>query len=325
VITIGAKSADLKVTKTGSKIKTALGENLTYTIEVVNNGPDSVTGATLVDSLPAGYSPTAFNCSSPNGATCPTGLTASAFTSGISINLNNGGKLIFTIDGTVTVSTQLVNTAKVTLPAGVTDPNLKDNESTFPTVFDPPSGKKIGTYLGNDIVEWKQVWINEFGNTAVNSTIADDIPAGTTYVPGSLKCFARGTSTTVSCTFDSANNSTTWIGSIGADLGNNTEDNAANEVVVTFQITIPADMTVVENQSMITTESGGTRKSDNPATADKVDSTKVVRPIIQANIELEVGITLPRTGGNNSSIEVMMIVIGLIGLAMAISLKREEE
>jgi uncharacterized repeat protein (TIGR01451 family) len=326
------KSADLKVTKTGSKVKTAIGENLTYTIEVVNNGPDSVTAATLVDSLPAGYSPTAFNCSSSNGATCPTGLTASGFASGISINLNNGGKLIFTIDGTVTVATQLVNTARVNVPAGVTDPNLKDNESTSPTVFDPPSGKKVGTYLGNDVVEWKQVWINEFGNTAVNATITDNIPAGTTYVPNSLQCESRGTSVTTSCTFDSANNSTTWIGQIGADFGNNTEDNATNEVVVKFQIVLPGTMTTVENQATITTESGGTRKSDNPVTADKVDPTKVMRPLevtnqsdIVKDVELQSGVVLPRSGGGSSSGNLFVLFLILaIGFTLRLSLSNSD-
>src|SRR5207244_6789494 len=53
-------SADLSVTKTDSPDPVHIGQNLTYTIKVTNNGPDAATGVTANDALPknAGYGST---------------------------------------------------------------------------------------------------------------------------------------------------------------------------------------------------------------------------------------------------------------------------
>ena len=271
--------ADLSIKKTGDKVKTAVNDNLTYTIVVTNNGPVDVLNATVIDALPVGFSTNSITCSSTLSATCPANsvLTAANFGSGLNISsMPNGSTLTFTIVGKVTVIDQLFNTAEVITPIAYLDPTPNNNISSFPNIIDPPSGKKIGTYLGNNIVEWKQVWINERSNETTSAVITDNIPAGTTFVQGSLFCTANGISFTTGCTFNPDNNSTTWKGTIGGDLDHFTEETAINEVVITFQILIPSDMNEVTNQASITTPAG-TRKSDNPATQAKVDPTKVVR------------------------------------------------
>ena len=47
-------AADVAVTLTGSSDSVTLNDNLTYTITVSNNGPNTATGVTLTDALPSG-------------------------------------------------------------------------------------------------------------------------------------------------------------------------------------------------------------------------------------------------------------------------------
>jgi uncharacterized repeat protein (TIGR01451 family) len=52
-VTTAVLCADLQVTKTDSPDPVGLGDNLTYTVVVKNNGPGSATGVTLTDVVPA--------------------------------------------------------------------------------------------------------------------------------------------------------------------------------------------------------------------------------------------------------------------------------
>jgi Bacterial Ig domain/Domain of unknown function DUF11 len=332
-------TADLSVIKVGDKVKTANGDSLTYTITATNNGPANVNNAIVQDVLPSGYTVTSITCISTAGSTCPIGITTSQLGSGLIIPaLLTNGQITITIVGTVTTIQQLFNKAEIKAPAGIIDPNLENNISSFPTIIDPPSGKKLGTYKGRNIVEWKQVWINELSNISQNATITDDIPAGTEYVPGTLQCSAKGVSTTSLCEFNTNNNSTTWIGRIGGDLGNILEETAANEVVITFQILLPAEMNEVENQSQITTESGGSRKSDNPGTNDKIDITRVsrkdpesIKAEIQASIQeaptvaIDFAAETIRTGGFGQPSGFTGIIFVVLGVIALIALKRKSE
>src|SRR5213076_2793833 len=50
----GAQIADLGITKTASPPTPTLGQNVTFTVTVTNNGPDTATGVVVTDLLPAG-------------------------------------------------------------------------------------------------------------------------------------------------------------------------------------------------------------------------------------------------------------------------------
>ena len=80
--------ADLSITKSDSQTTEVPGTNVTYTITVTNNGPSSVTGATVSDVLPAG---TTF-VSATNGATYDSGTNTVHFTTG---TLATGGTTSF--------------------------------------------------------------------------------------------------------------------------------------------------------------------------------------------------------------------------------------
>src|SRR5262245_9264591 len=54
VVDAQAQNADLAVTKTVSNATPNVGDTITFTITLTNNGPDAATGVTGTDLLPAG-------------------------------------------------------------------------------------------------------------------------------------------------------------------------------------------------------------------------------------------------------------------------------
>ncbi len=104
------------------------GGAVTYTITASNAGPSGVTGATVADMLPASLTAT-WTCVGAEGGTC----TASG-SGNINdlVNLPSGGSVTYTVSATISASATgtLVNTATVTAPQGVTDPNTANNSAT---------------------------------------------------------------------------------------------------------------------------------------------------------------------------------------------------
>ena len=127
-----AAKTDLSITNSDGATSVSPGSPTTYTIIVSNNGPSSVTGATIADSLPATLSNASWTATSSNGAT---GF-ASSGTGNINgtANLPTGSSITYTLTATVsstaTDSLTLANTASVTTPAGVTETNPANNSAT---------------------------------------------------------------------------------------------------------------------------------------------------------------------------------------------------
>jgi uncharacterized repeat protein (TIGR01451 family)/uncharacterized delta-60 repeat protein len=110
-------SADLDINKSDGSGNVLLGDNVTYTIDVENLGPDDATGLTVTDTLPASVTfVSAPDCTfdSPTyTVTCIIG------------NLSPNTGVTRTIIGQATVAGEITNTATVT--ASSTDPNLANN------------------------------------------------------------------------------------------------------------------------------------------------------------------------------------------------------
>ena len=89
--------------------------------------------------------------------------------------------------------------------------------------------------------------------------VTDPIPSDTTYVPGSVQCIANGSSVTTTCIFDAVNNMVVWEGNLAPDPGATNENNAANEVVISFRTTMPENIIRVENQGCANWDENGNR------------------------------------------------------------------
>jgi uncharacterized repeat protein (TIGR01451 family) len=123
--TTGVVSADMSITKTPSVPAAAPGQTFDYTLVVRNNGPNTATGVTVADTLPAGFS--LITATSTQG-TC-TGTTVVSCTVGTMLN---GAIVTITLHGTAG-SGSLANTATVT--ANETDPVPANNTSTVALQF----------------------------------------------------------------------------------------------------------------------------------------------------------------------------------------------
>jgi len=287
---------DLQVTKTDGVTSFIAGGNLTYTIRVFNAGPNNVTGATLSDPRPTDISSWSWTCVATGaGSSCGTPSSAASgvadiSVTGINLPTDPGGLtnfLTYTVTATVsgTPGTTLTNTVTVTEPAGTVDTNPANNiaDDTNGQIFDPPSAFKTFTAIGGiPVLEFRMVWINNGNAAAIDVQVTDTIPAGTTYVPGTVTCSPQGLSSTAaaataplntnaaqvtpstSCGYDSVANGIQWQGTIAPDPGvandANSETNAANEVVITFQVTVDAGINSVSNV--------GTSRTDADANGD---------------------------------------------------------
>jgi uncharacterized repeat protein (TIGR01451 family) len=105
-VTVIPQQADLSLTKTANPDSVTVGDNVTFTIEVHNSGPDQATGVTVSDPLPAGTSFVSANES--QGSYDPlTGI----WTVG---TLNVGQTATLTITVTVTsTAAEIINCAEV--------------------------------------------------------------------------------------------------------------------------------------------------------------------------------------------------------------------
>ncbi|PID51980.1 MAG: hypothetical protein CR972_04250 [Candidatus Moraniibacteriota bacterium] len=157
----------------------------------------------------------------------------------------------------------------------------------YANIFDPPHADKIVSETGENEIAWAMVWINDGNMAATSMQVLDDVPAGTTYVAGSFTCEARGASVTTVCTYDVAENRVRWEGIIAPDMGATTEENALNEVVLTYRTTVLEGFDEVQNQAQAYWDADGNGEfgddilrdqtpvlSNDPGTAAENDPTR---------------------------------------------------
>jgi uncharacterized repeat protein (TIGR01451 family) len=123
-------AADLKVTITDGKTSIAAGSQNTYTITVTNGGPSAVTGATVTDNFPSSFTNVTYTATQVGGAT---GFTPSG-SGNISdtVNMPSASKITYTAKGKLNSAATgtLSNTATVTKPPEIPDPNTANNSAT---------------------------------------------------------------------------------------------------------------------------------------------------------------------------------------------------
>jgi len=122
--------ADLMILKTPPAGPISSGDVVTWTISVTNNGPSSVLGAAVVDTLPMGVTNASWTCI----PVTPTADCATASGTGnvlVNVDLGPGDTIGLEVSATVVLALggDLVNTAQVILPSTVTDPDPSNNSS----------------------------------------------------------------------------------------------------------------------------------------------------------------------------------------------------
>jgi len=126
---VAGPMADLSITKDDGQTSAAPLQSVTYIIVASNSAASvDVVGATVVDTPPSGLTGVTWTCSGSGGGTCTaSGVNAINDT----VNLPMGASVTYLLSGTVAIQPgSLRNTATISPPSGVTDPNPDNNSAT---------------------------------------------------------------------------------------------------------------------------------------------------------------------------------------------------
>lgn len=129
---------DLVLTKTVTDATAAAGDTLTYTVNVVNNGPSTANNVVITDTLPSGV--TFVSGTGPGGA-----LTATNGLVTVNVGtLANGATTSFTVQATVNANVTTVQTNTATVTTSTNETNTANNTATAATTVDPRTGQIAG-------------------------------------------------------------------------------------------------------------------------------------------------------------------------------------
>jgi len=127
---------------------------------------------------------------------------------------------------------------------------------TPPNAFDPPFISKSVEAVDLQRLNWTVVVDNNQNAAAQYTEVRDPLPAGLTFVSGSVSCQAFGSSTVSSCAFDAANNRIVADALLSSDLGVATPATAPNRLVIVFTAKYSAAPTPVTNTALACYDSG---------------------------------------------------------------------
>ncbi|MEO6252070.1 MAG: hypothetical protein ABIO79_02085, partial [Ferruginibacter sp.] len=179
-------TSDLAITKTDGVTIYTPGGTTTYTIVASNSGTDGVFGALVTDNFPAAISSVTWTAVYAGGASGP---ASGAGNINAIVNLPVGGTATFTAICNISgaASGNLVNTATVTVPCGVTDPTPANNSATDTDTqisADLAITKTDGvtTYTPGGSTTYTIVASNAGPNAVTGATVTDNFPAFITAV-----------------------------------------------------------------------------------------------------------------------------------------------
>lgn len=175
--------ADLSVSKTSSPNPVIVNQNLTYSIAVSNLGPDPVTDAEVVDTLPGDVT---FVSANPEQGSC--NEAAGVVTCAIGA-MDPGDSVVITLTVTPTAIGDAVNS--ITVSSSLNDPNTANNSDTETTaVEDEPESADISvTKAGspnpatvNEELTYTVTVSNSGPDVAANVVLTDTLPTGAIFV-----------------------------------------------------------------------------------------------------------------------------------------------
>ena len=177
--------ADLSVTKDDGSTTYTPGGSVTYNIVVSNAGPSDANGATITDDLPEPpLSNINWTCGNATGGAVCSAASGTGDINETIATFPAGGSLTYTVTADIDVSAtgDLVNTASVAPPGGVTDSDPSDNDATDTDSNNPQADLSVTkddgstTYTPGGSVTYTIVVSNAGPSAANGATITDDLP-----------------------------------------------------------------------------------------------------------------------------------------------------
>ncbi len=188
----GGGVADLSITKTDGFATYAPGVFARYTVVASNAGPDPVVGARVLDTFSNKFSSASFTCVGAGGGTCPASGTGDI---DALVDLPVGATVTFSITAIVSegATGDLVNTATVAAPSGVTDPTPANSAATDTNTLSTTSASvlvsgRVMAPSGRGLRGARVTIVDPDGvaTSVVTSTLGyytfDDVTAGGTYI-----------------------------------------------------------------------------------------------------------------------------------------------
>ncbi len=170
--------ADLSVTKTVSDATPNVGDQITFTVTLSNQGPDDATGVQMTDLLPAGLT---FVSATPGQGTytSATGLWDVGA-------LANGAQTVLTITATVVSPAAQTNTGTIS-DADQFDPTTANNSASAtetPQQADLSVSKTVSDVTPNvgDQITFTVTLSNQGPDDATGVQVTDLLPAGVSFV-----------------------------------------------------------------------------------------------------------------------------------------------
>ncbi|MEY2495664.1 MAG: hypothetical protein QOJ45_2156 [Verrucomicrobiota bacterium] len=180
----------MAVTKTANADQASAGSDITYTITVYNNGPDSADNATLTDTLPTGT--TFVSLSSPAGWTCTTpsvgsGGPVTCSYSTLPVTSGDVFTLVVNIPPNTAAGTTFTNQA--TVSTSTFDPTDENNSASAGTTVPGTSADMAVTKFASasqafaDSNVTYSIEVDNFGaDVATNAELFDGLPGDMTFV-----------------------------------------------------------------------------------------------------------------------------------------------
>jgi uncharacterized repeat protein (TIGR01451 family) len=192
--------ADVGMTMSATAQSLLAGQNLTYTVNVVNNGPNDASGVMFSDTLPAGF--TYVSSTSTLGLPPVYSTATGAVTATLgALPAGSTAKLTITVtpSGAVApggVPVQVTNTG--TISAGSIDTNSSNNMASVLTTVTPAADLAVSlvgaptTVLSGQSLTYTATVVNNGPNSAIGASISDTLPADLTFVSASTSTGMTG-------------------------------------------------------------------------------------------------------------------------------------
>lgn len=244
-----AQTANLRITMVDGTSTYTVGGTITYTITASHmGGTTNVNGATVTDNFPASLINITWTCTGAGGGTCPANGTGNL---NIPVNLPVGSSVTFVVNASVSpaATSDLVNTATVTVPVGITDPSLANNTATdtntpvFNTDLRITKTDGAASYTPGSPVTYTIAVTNAGPANATGATVTDTFPAIIT--SASWTCASTGGA---SCTPNGSGNLTDTVnipagGSLTYTVTAGTNPAATTDLVNTASVSAPGGYT----------------------------------------------------------------------------------
>ena len=268
----GPTSADLGVVKTGPVGSYTPGSTVQYTIVVTNYGGGSVTGATLLDAMPAEVTIASWTAIYAGGGSGP--ASGSGDINAL-LNLPVNGTATFTVTAPTRLEAigNLSNTASVSAPPGVSDPDLSNNTATaFNPVSLPQVDLRITKVVNNasplvgGSVQFTMSLENQGPSGATGVVVTDFLPSGFSFVSATPPGGTSYDSTSGFWTVGSLANGTTSTLLITATV--NPSGDFENTVTISSTDQVDRDLTNNSASVTVNPQSANiavTKQVDNPS------------------------------------------------------------